>query len=144
MKTRDFKKKGFLLIEILISAVILAGAVASAMYLFRTGFQYLEKIKENNLISSKVPQALTYLLKEAYLEKKEGSLSLGEEVILNWKATLIERIRPQITIAEAGLSTPYDLYLYKVEFTLSTKKLQKSYQLSVIRYKMLGKPGEFF
>lgn len=138
------KKEGFLLLEILISALILAGAIASAMYLFRTGFQYLEKIKENNLISSKVPQALTYLIKEANLEKGEDTISLGEKVTLNWKATLLEKIRPQIGMAEGGFSTPYELYLYKIEFSLFTSKSQKTYQVFVTRYKMLISPAEVF
>ncbi|MCS7106346.1 MAG: hypothetical protein N3A56_08080 [Thermodesulfobacteriaceae bacterium] len=136
--------KGFLLLEILVSALILAGAVAAGMYLFRVGFQYLEKIKENNLLSSKVPQALSYIYKAADLNKGEGNLLLGEEVELKWKATLLEKVRPQIPLPETGFSTPYELYLYEVEFTLSTKKLEKTYNTFVTKYKMLTVPIEGF
>lgn len=138
------KTRGFLLLEILISALILAGAVASAMYLFRTGIEYLEKVKENNLLSSKIPQVLTYLLKEAELQKGGETISLGERVSLSWRSTLLERIRPQIDIGEGGFSSPYELYLYRVEFTLSTEKTQKSYNVFVTRYKMLISPMEAF
>ncbi|MEZ0344827.1 MAG: type II secretion system protein [Caldimicrobium sp.] len=141
---RKSKKEGFLLLEILVSALILAGAVASAMYLFRTGFQYLERIRENNLISSKVPQALTYLVKEADLSKGQESLSLGEGVTLSWKANLLEKIRPQIESWEGGFSTPYELYLYRVSFSLSSGKIEKTYEMYVTKYKMLISPGEFF
>ncbi len=143
-KVLKSKTRGFLLLEILISALILAGAVASAMYLFRTGIEYLEKVKENNLLSSKIPQVLTYLLKEAELQKGGETISLGERVSLSWRSTLLERIRPQIDIGEGGFSSPYELYLYRVEFTLSTEKTQKSYNVFVTRYKMLISPMEAF
>lgn len=132
--------RGFILVEILISALILAGSVAAGMYLFRTGFQYLEKIQENNLLSSKVPQALSYLTKGADLEKKEEEISLGENVILSWKAKLIEKVKPQIALEEAGVYNPYELYLYQVDFTLKHKNTVRSYQILVTKYKMLITP----
>lgn len=132
-----------MLLEILVASLILAGAVAAGMYLFRMGFQYLEKIKENNLISSKVPQALSYIYQVAELEKGEEELSLGEAVKLKWKADLYEKVRPQIPY-EAGNFTPYELYLYQVEFTLSTSKLERTYTTFVTRYKMLVRPEVAF
>lgn len=140
------KKKtgGFLLLEMLISALILVGAVAASMYLFRAGFQYLEKIRENNLISSKVPQALSYIYKAADLDKGKGELLLGENVSLKWEATLIENILLQVPLPEVGNSTPYELYLYEVEFNLATPKLEKTYKTYVTKYKMLTTPETEF
>jgi len=137
MRERTFKESGFLLLEILIASLILAGAVAAGMYLFRTGFQYLEKIKENNLLASKVPQALSYLYQVADLEKGEGEVNLGEEVKLRWRASLLERVRPQVARAGPDNSTSYELYLYGVEFTLSTPKLERDYYTYVTKYKIL-------
>jgi len=143
VRERTFKEGGFLLLEILIASLILAGAVAAGMYLFRTGFQYLEKIKENNLLASKVPQALSYLYQVADLEKGEGEVNLGEEVKLRWSASLLEKVRPQVSF-EAGNFTAYELSLYQVEFILSTSKLERTYTTFVTKYKMLIKPGEAF
>jgi len=137
VRERTLKKGGFLLLEILIASLILAGAVAAGMYLFRTGFQYLEKIKENNLLASKVPQALSYLYQVADLEKGEGEVNLGEEVKLRWRGSLLEKVRPQVTPTGLSNSTPYELYLYGVEFTLSTTKLERDYYTYVTKYKVL-------
>jgi hypothetical protein len=138
------KKRGFLLLEMLISALILAGAVAAGMYLFRTGFQYLEKIEVNNILSAKVPQATTYLLKEAPLEREKGSLSLGEGVTLSWKAERLEKVRPQIRGEFEEIISSFELYLYQVDFSLSLSNHTKTYRIFVFRYKSPFKSEEFF
>jgi len=144
LNKKVWRNSGFLLLEMLISALILAGAVATSMYLFRMGFQYLEKVNLNNKLSAKIPQAISYLIKEAPLERKEGTLSLGDEVILTWKAERLEKVQPQIPAEEGIVSSPLELYLYRVNFTLSLSNYSRDYKLYVFRYKTPKRFEEFF
>lgn len=135
-----YKGKGFLLLDILISAFILSGAIASAMYLIRVGFQYLEKIEEQNILSAKVPQAVNYLRKAAKLEEGEGVAFFGEGVELSWRATLVEKLQvTKKTAEDEGTYIPYELYLYRVSFSLKRKGAFREFETFVLRYKMLIK-----
>lgn len=138
MRGRRNKGKGFLLLDILIAAFILSGAIASAMYLFRVGFQYLEKVEEQNVLSTKVPQALSYLNRAANLEDGEGKILLGEGVELSWKAVLVERLKVTKKLAEDEASfSPYELYLYRVSFALERKGTVREFETYILRHRML-------
>lgn len=136
------KYQGFLLVEVLISAFILASAVALSMYLFRMGFVYLEKTREINLISSKVPQVIAYLNKVADFSKGKEEIRLGEDILLVWEAKRIEKIKPGVSLSEGGVVYPYELELYEVKYTIKTEKREKNYKTYVVRYKMLFNPLE--
>ncbi|MBP1713304.1 MAG: putative rane protein [Deltaproteobacteria bacterium] len=49
--------KGFIVIEILIAGLILTSSIAATMYLFRMGFEYLERANQSNVLASKLTQA---------------------------------------------------------------------------------------
>lgn len=132
---------GFLLVEILISALIIAGSISACFYLFRMGFVYWQKAEENNKIVKRIPQVVSYLIHVADLEKGEGELSLGEESKVIWKAKLIEKVRPRLPLPEAGFISPYELYLYEVDFSILTNKTKRDYGLKVFRYKRLISPS---
>lgn len=145
-RASERNSRGFLLLEILISALIIAGAVASAMYLFRLGFQFLEKLRVRNELNSKVPQAVSYLSSGASLEKGAGTLKLGEEVDLRWQAREVERVRPMINLEGEWINATYEISLYAVNFTLTMVKTgdQKNYTLYVTKYKSLYSPQPDF
>ncbi len=56
-----FSDSGFLILEVMIASLILTAGVAATMYLFRLGFQYLERANDSNLLSSKLPQVINYM-----------------------------------------------------------------------------------
>lgn len=110
------------------------------MYLFRTGFKSLERIHNSNVLSSKLAQAVRYLNSVAKIEEREGEEALGEGVILKWNSRLIEQMRPTVPYGEAGMISPYELYLYEVEFSLNYKEDERDYRMYVFRYKTLISP----
>lgn len=130
---------GFLLLEVLVSALIIAGAVASAMYLFRLGFQYMEKIRVQNELLSKVPQVVSYLSHSANLEKGTGNLKLSDEIEVRWQAVEIDRLRPKFDFEGQLLDSNFEIYLYSVNFTVIMKNSgnSRNFQLYVTRYKTL-------
>lgn len=134
------RHEGFLLIEILISALIIAGSISASFYLFRMGYDYWQRAEESNRIASKIPQVVSYLTNVAELERGEGELSLGEDVRLKWRARLLEISKPQITLGEGGFVSPYELYLYEVQFNIQSKRTYREHKLAVFRYKMLFSP----
>ncbi|MEO0280524.1 MAG: type II secretion system protein [candidate division WOR-3 bacterium] len=137
------RKAGFLLLEVLISALIIGGSIAASFYLFRMGLNYLKKAEESNFFSSKVPQAVSYLTNVAELEKGEGEAFLGGETELIWKSKLLESTRPEVPLPEYGYIRPYELFLYEVEFSLKKGNSQRDYIIKILRYKMLITPGVF-
>lgn len=134
------REGGFLLIEILISALIIAGSISASFFLFRMGFDYWQRAEESNLLARKVPQVISYLSNVAELEKGEGELDLGEEIRLKWRAELVETSRPQVPLPEAGFISPYELYLYNVSFILEGRRTFREHQIKIFRYRMLFSP----
>jgi hypothetical protein len=135
------RKKGFIVIEILIAGLILTSSIAATMYLFRMGFEYLERANQSNILASKLTQA-TGLLDTLDLQKKSGEEDIGEGIKLKWDARLLRSSRP---IREGGeLPTPslYEFQLYRVDFSLRGKEILREYQIHVFRYKPLFSPGE--
>ncbi|MFN3406865.1 MAG: hypothetical protein ACK40E_03955 [Caldimicrobium sp.] len=133
------RSSGFLLIEVLIASLILSTSIAASFYLFRMGFSYLKKAEESNFFARMLPQAVSYLVNVAELETHEGKVSLGQDSELIWKATLDEKIKPNIPNPEGGFYQPYELYLYKVDFSIRKGELQRDYQVKIMRYKILLK-----
>ena len=62
------RQLGFLVLEILIAGLILTASIAATMYLFRMGYNYLDKANQINVLSSKLIQA-SGLLKTLEMEK---------------------------------------------------------------------------
>lgn len=144
MKGVRLGKKGFLVLEMLIAGLILTSGIAATMYLFKMGFEYLQRSDEANVISSKVPQAVD-LLRSVDLNEKEGSENMGDDVTLRWKVKLVQSASPALG-AEEGLSlgSNYELYLYKVDIRLGYRKSFREFEVNVFRYKTKGQSSDNF
>lgn len=133
---RRCDQRGFLILEILIAGLILTSSIAAAMYLFKMGFEYLQKANDSNVISSKLPDAVN-LIKIINLEQKSGTESLSDGVTLRWESRLIDKIIPVYQTLEGTVQSLHELYLYKVNFRLEYKTIQREYEINVFRYKTL-------
>jgi hypothetical protein len=133
---RRCDQRGFLILEILIAGLILTSSIAAAMYLFKMGFEYLQKANDSNVISSKLPDAVN-LIKIINLEQKSGTESLSDDVTLKWESRLIDKITPVYQTLEGTVQSLHELYLYKVNFRLEYKTIQREYEINVFRYKTL-------
>jgi hypothetical protein len=129
-------QKGFIVVEILIAGLILTSSIAATMYLFRMGFDYLERANQSNMLSSKLTQA-TGLIRTLDLKKNSGEEDMGEGVILKWKAKLLGSTIPTKGEGELFLKSLYELLLYRVDFSLNYKGNMREYQINVFRYKTL-------
>lgn len=136
-------QNGFLVLEILIAGLILTSSIAASMYLFKMGFAYLQKANDSNVISSKLPDAVN-LIRVIDIEQKEGTESLGDDVTLRWESRLIEKTRPVQQTPEGTVRSVHELYLYRVDFSLRYKTIQREYGINVFRYKTLVSPSEIF
>jgi hypothetical protein len=134
------RQHGFLVLEILIAGLILTASIAATMYLFRMGYDYLEKANQINVLSSKLIQA-SGLLKALEMEKKSGVEDMGDDVTLKWEAQLLGSGRPIKGGGEFAVVSIYELFLYKVNFSLAYENTSRDYQINVFRYKPLYVPG---
>ena len=87
------REKGFIVIEILIAGLILTASIAATMYLFRMGFEHLERANQSNILASKLTQA-TGLFDTLDLQKKSGEEDIGEGIKLKWDARLLRSSKP--------------------------------------------------
>ena len=128
--------KGFLLIEILIASLILTSTIAATMYLFKIGFEHLEKASISNVLSSKVPQSVN-LLKSIDLEKKSGTEAMGDGVTMTWDAVVANMTRPMIETSEGSTRSFYELTLFKVNVRLNYQRVGRDYQIHVFKFRRL-------
>jgi hypothetical protein len=133
------REKGFLVLEILIAGLILTASIAATMYLFRMGYIYIEKARQSNILSSKLIQT-TGLFKTLELNQKSGTENLGDGVVLQWEAKLLETSRPARTDTEFPIPSQHELYLYRVDFSLNYQDVKRDYHVNVFRYKSLFSP----
>jgi hypothetical protein len=128
--------RGFLVLEILIAGLILTSSIAASMYLFRMGFQYLEKANDLNVFTAKLPDAVN-LLKTVDLNQRNNTTPIGDDVTLIWESQLLEKMRPLLRLEEGVGLSPYEHYLYKVRFKLVYKTNEREYEVCLFRYKRL-------
>ena len=121
----------------MIAGLILTASIAATMYLFRMGFDYLERANQSNVLSSKLSQAAG-LIRVLDMEKKSGEEDLGEGVILKWDAQLLESSRPVKRQADISVPSMHQLFLYRVLFSLNYKGIVQEYKVNVFRYKPLS------
>jgi hypothetical protein len=126
--------KGFIVLEILIAGLILTGSIAATMYLFRMGFEYLEKANQSNLLSAKLTQA-TGLIRTLDLKKETGEEDVGEGVTLKWQARLLSSGRPIRGTDEFAAPMNHELRLYQVDFSLNCRGMVRAYQIKVFKSK---------
>lgn len=137
------EEKGFLVLEMLIAGLILTSSIAATMYLFRMGFEHLERINTSNAISSKIPQAIS-LVKALDIGDKSGDADLGDNVWLVWHARLVDKSRPIFDTGEMMAPSMHELFIYKIDFVLSYRKVSREYGLNVFKYKTLVSPEKDF
>jgi hypothetical protein len=134
------RQKGFLVLEILIAGLILTASIAASMYLFRVGYGYLEKANWSNTISVKLIQTAN-IVKILELEKKSGVEDMGDGVSMKWNAQLLGSTRPMTGEEDLRVQSMYELFLYKVNFSLIYQNSIREYQINVFRYKPLFSTG---
>ncbi|MBF0557306.1 MAG: hypothetical protein HQL08_00845 [Nitrospirae bacterium] len=145
MRHRSRNEKGFLILEVMVASLILTAGVAATMYLFRLGFQHLERANDNNLFSSKLPQVVNYM-KVLDMEAKQGTEDMGDDVIMHWDARLVDTVRPSRDTPDGKLMHYFNLNLYKVTIRLDSRKLSREYEMNVFRSAKVDKnisPLEF-
>ncbi len=129
------------------AGLILTASIAATMYLFRIGAANLERVNNSNLLSSKLPQAVS-LIRELDVDAEQGSEDLGDGVRLEWRSKLVERIKPgQVNPELAGLPGIgiFELDLFRVDFSLAHEdRLTREYAINVFRYKGLQSPSDLF
>jgi Tfp pilus assembly protein PilV len=139
---RGKNSRGFLVLEVLIAGLILTASIASAMYLFRMGFDHMERVNNVNLLSAKLLQAGS-LLKIMELERQSGTEELGDGVIMKWEAHLIARNNQNepgtnsFSVVAVKRNSSHDLFLYRVEFLLEFKGSMREYHINVFRSRPL-------
>lgn len=140
---RNHQKEGFIVIDIMIAGLILTASIAATMYLFRMGFDYLERANQSNVLSSKLTQA-TGLIRTLDMQTKSGQEDLGEGITLKWEARLLGSSRPVKGQAESAVASMHELFLYRVLFSLNYQGIIQEYKVNVFRYKPIFGPGEIF
>jgi len=133
------RQKGFIVVEILIAGLILTSSIAATMYLFRMGFDYLERASQSNVLSSKLTQAAG-LIRTVDFQKDSGEEDLGDDVTLKWKSQLLVSSKPIKGEGEMTIQSAYELLLYRVDFSLQYKENIREYHINVFRYKPLFSP----
>ncbi len=135
------REKGFIVIEILIAGLILTASIAATMYLFRMGFEHLERANQSNVLASKLTQA-TGLIQTLELQKKSGEEDIGEGINLKWEARLLGSSKPTRGEADFPVPSLHELMLYRVDFSLRYKGMYREYQIHVFRFQPLLSSGE--
>jgi len=135
------RQQGFIVLDILIAGLILTSSIAATMYLFRMGFDYLERANQSNVLSSKLTQAAG-LIRTLDLQKNSGEEDLGDDVTLKWKSQLLGFSKPIKGEGEMTIQSIHELFLYRVDFSLQYKGNIREYQINVLRYKPLYSPEE--
>ncbi|KJR40402.1 hypothetical protein MCHI_003694 [Candidatus Magnetoovum chiemensis] len=124
--------RGFLVIEILICGLILTSSIAATMYLFRVGYEALDKAEASNVIASKVPQAIN-ILRSSDFKTAKSKIDLGDNTEMLWKAKNIgsDNFR-KYTLTQG--TNKFDIYLYEIAFSISYKTIKKEYTLNVFKF----------
>ena len=142
MKKKRIKlKRGSITIDVLIAGMILTAGIAASMYLFRLGFQYLEKANTANAIATKISQTPA-LLRTLDLSQGSGVEDLGDGVTLEWTSKLIAKSRPERFVEEVKTLSRHELYLYEVVLNFKYKDTVKTYKVNVFRSKAIVSPEE--
>lgn len=141
MTRRASKARGFLVLEILIAGLILTSGIAATMYLFRMGFEHLERAKVSNTLSQKLVQA-TGLIHTLDLDRKTGAEDMGDGVSLQWKAGLLSTVQPIAADTKGLTASLYELSLYQVNFILTFQGVSRDYSIHVFRYRTRAATGE--
>jgi hypothetical protein len=136
-----FSTSGFLILEVMVASLILTAGVAATMYLFRLGFDFLQRANNSNLLSSKLPQVVNFI-KVLDMQTGSGTEDMGDDVTMHWEAGLVDSMRPEREdpyTPGGKVKSSFYLYLYKVKIRLEYKQLSREYEMNVFRSERVDK-----
>jgi hypothetical protein len=118
----------------MIAGLIITSSIAATMYLFRVGFDSLQRVNGLNRVSSRVPPAVN-LLKGVDLSGLKGSEDLGGGVRVNWQAEVIAKADQRM--GDEGVVEPmlHEMSLYKVTFTIVEGDVSRDYEYRTLRHR---------
>jgi hypothetical protein len=121
----------------MIAGLIITSSIAATMYLFRVGFDALQRANGLNRISSRVPPAVNFL-KQVDLSALKGSEDLGGGVTVNWVAEVIAKADQRM---REGAIEPmlHEMSLYRVTCTIVEGNVSRDYEFRTLRHKKM--PG---
>ena len=140
MKEKIRKHSGSITVDILIAGIVLTAGIAASLYLFRLGYNYLERANTAQLLALKVSQAPA-ILRTLDLSEGSGTQDLGDGVTLKWSARLLAKSRPE-RVGETKMLAIHELYLYEVVLEFHHKEMIRTYKVNLFRSKALVSPED--
>ena len=84
------QNKGFTLIEVMISAVILFSALAIGTLAYRTSIRSVDRIKANVLVADALPAIMAMVKTEIIGHKNQGEGHYGNSISYTWNSKKIK------------------------------------------------------
>lgn len=84
------KNKGFTLVEVMISAVILFSALAIGTLAYRTSIRSVDRIKANVLVADALPAIMAMVKTEIIEHKNQGKGDYGKSIVYVWNSKEIK------------------------------------------------------
>lgn len=84
------KNKGFTLVEVMISAVILFSALAIGTLAYRTSIRSVDRIKANVLVADALPAIMAMVKTEIIEHKNQGEGRYGNSIVYAWNSKEIK------------------------------------------------------
>lgn len=139
------KHKGFVLVEILISGVIIVSSIAASLYLMRLGLNHIDKIETNNKISSVIPIILNQfeIMTVDDLRSGKGSFNLDDDFRVTWESKVEFSKRPERDGFEGKFLSMYEYYLFNVNFELHYKDVIENKNIKILKYEKKVEESEF-
>ena len=69
---------------------------------------------------------------------------MGDNVWLVWNARLVDKSRPIFDTGEMMVPSMHELFIYRIDFVLSYRKVSREYGLNVFKYKTMVSPEKDF
>ena len=80
----SLNSRGFTLVEVMISAVIMFSALAIGSLAYRTSVRSVDRIKANVLVADAIPAIMPLVKKEILEQKIKGDGSYGSSIRYTW------------------------------------------------------------
>lgn len=86
----SLSNKGFTLVEVMISAVILFSALAIGTLAYRTSIRSVDRIKANVLVADALPSIMAMVKTEIVEHKNQGKGHYGNSIAYAWNSKKIK------------------------------------------------------
>ena len=133
-----YNNKGFTLVEVMISAVILFSALAIGTLAYRTSIRAVDRITAYVVIADALPAIMAMVKTEIIEHKNQGEGRYGNEISYAWNSKKIKsskNIRSSYDLATGGLEYGrFQVVLNNIELTVTyeggsrRKEAQYEYQ----------------